>query len=129
MDENIYGLSEPEPDYDQLEQQLELYEKGRRLKLLVNSPEWEIVVQTLQDYRDKARDALIALPPGDPNVSQAHAAASATNDVFNYFQQDIANAVNAATKPSEELKAYIFGVRKSLDVKAAMGQIDRSLGV
>ena len=90
--------------------------------MLVHSPEWEIVVQVLQDYRDKARDALIHLPPGDPNAMLAHAAASATNDVFERFQEDIKNAVYAAEHPSDELRDYIFGVRKDMDVKSAMEQ-------
>jgi hypothetical protein len=113
-------IADPEADLAQLEAQLDLYEKGRRLRTLVHSPEWEIVTQTLQDYRDKARDALIALPPGDPSVLQAHAAASATNDVFTMFQQDINSAVDFAVNPPEELRNHIFGIRKALDVAAAM---------
>jgi len=122
MVENVTGLPEIEPDYDNLAQQFDVYEKGRRLRMLVHSPEWEIVVQVLQDYRDKARDALIYLPPGDPNAMLAHAAASATNDVFERFQEDIKNAVYAAEHPSDELRDYIFGVRKDMDVKSAMEQ-------
>ena len=123
MGETPNGLpifADPEADFIQLEGQLDLYVKGRKLRKFVLDPDWDIVVQTLQDYRDKARDALIALPPGDPNVPQAHAAASATNDVFTLFQQDINNAVDFANKPPDDLKNHIFGIRRSMDVKAVM---------
>ena len=122
MDENIYGLPENrEIDEAELERQADVYEKGRRLRTLTNSPDWELVVQTLQDYRDKARDALIALPPGDKNVLQAHAAASATNDVFTMFTEDINSVISAAQNPSPELTQYLMGIRRSLDVQTAMG--------
>lgn len=113
-------LADPEQDLVQLESQLYLYEKGRKLRKFVLDPDWEIVLQVLQDYRDKTRDELIAMAPGDPNVSQAHAAASATNDVFVRFQEDINRTVDCAINPSDELKAYMHGVRQSLDVKAVM---------
>ena len=122
MAENPNGLPDIAPDYDELDRQFDVYEKGRRLRMLVHSPEWEIVVQVLQDYRDKARDAVIALPPGHEGVMLAHAAASATNDVFERFQEDIKNAVYAAEHPTDELRDYIFGVRKDMDVKSAMEQ-------
>ena len=81
MTENPYGLpliADPEQDAIQLENQLDLYEKGRKLRKFVLDPDWEIVIQVLQDYRDKYRDALVALAPGDPQVPLAHAAASAS---------------------------------------------------
>jgi hypothetical protein len=120
--ETLTGLPEPEQDYDQLERQLDLYEKGRRLRTLTNSPDWELVVQTLQDYRDKYRDALIALPPGDPRVPLAHAAASSSNDIFTYFMGDIQAAVDFTNNPPDEVVASIRGIRRALDVKVAMGQ-------
>jgi hypothetical protein len=108
-------FADPEQDLAQIENQLDLYEKGRKLRKFVLDPDWDIVMQILQDYRDKARDQLIALPPGDPNVSQAHAAASATNDVFTLFQQDIKAAVDFANRPPEELRNHIFGIRKAIE--------------
>ena len=67
MTENPYGLpliADPEQDAIQLENQLDLYEKGRKLRKFVLDPDWEIVIQVLQDYRDKYRDALVSLLPG-----------------------------------------------------------------
>jgi hypothetical protein len=121
MSENLTGLSEPEQDYDELDRQLDLYEKGRRLRTLTNSPDWELVTQTLQDYRDKYRDALIALPPGDPQVPLAHAAASSSNDIYTYFLQDINLAVEFATHPPDAVVDSIRGIRRASDVQRAMG--------
>ena len=113
-------LADPEADLAQLEAQLDLYEKGRRLRTLVNSPDWELVIQVLQDYRDKYRDALIALVPGDPQVPLAHAAASASNDIFTYFQTSINGAVDFVNNPPDEVKEKIFGIRRAIET--AMGQ-------
>ena len=122
MIETPNGLPTPDPmlSLDQFEQQLEVYEKGRALNRFVQDPNWEIIVQVLQDYRDNARDDLIALAPGDPNVPQAHAAASATNEVFLLFQEDIKRAVDFARNPPEEFKQQMLGVRDSLDVSKSM---------
>ena len=122
MTENPYGLpliADPEQDAIQLETQLDLYEKGRKLRKFVLDPDWEIVIQVLQDYRDKYRDALVALAPGDPQVPLAHAAASASNDIFSYFTKSINDAVDFSNKPPEELKGAIHGIRKA--VEAAQG--------
>ena len=111
MTENPYGLP--------LETQLDLYEKGRKLRKFVLDPDWEIVIQVLQDYRDKYRDALVSLAPGDPQVPLAHAAASASNDIFEYFTKSINNAVDFSNEPPKELKGAIHGIRKA--VEAAQG--------
>jgi hypothetical protein len=108
-------LVDPEQDLYQLEAQLDLFEKGRKLRKFSLDPDWEIVVQILQDYRDKARDTLIALPPGAPHVLQSHAAASASNDMFTFFQQDIDNAIEIANNPPPELKNHIRGIRKAVE--------------
>ena len=112
MTENPYGLP--------LETQLDLYEKGRKLRKFVLDPDWGIVIQVLRDYRDKYRDALVALAPGDPQVPLAHAAASASNDIFTYFQTSINGAVDFVNNPPDEVKEKIFGIRRAIET--AMGQ-------
>ncbi len=105
----------PEQDSIQRENHLDLYDKGRRLRKFVLDPDWELVVQVLQDYRDKYRDALVALAPGDEQVPLAHAAASASNDIFEYFTKSINDAVDFANKPPEELKQAIHGIRRAVE--------------
>lgn len=113
---DYFGLvPDPEQDAIQLENNLDLYEKGRRLRKFVLDPDWELVVQVLQDYRDKYRDALVALAPGDSQVPLAHAAASASNDIFDYFNKSINDAVDFANKPPEELKQAIHGIRRAVE--------------
>ena len=124
MTENPYGLpliADPEQDAIQLETQLDLYEKGRKLRKFVLDPDWEIVIQVLQDYRDKYRDALVALAPGDPQVPLAHAAASASNDIFSYFTKSINDAVDFSNEPPKELKGAIHGIRRAVE-EAANGR-------
>ncbi len=118
MTENPYGvplIADPEQDLIQIENQLDLYDKGRKLRKFVLDPDWEIVVQVLKDYRDKYRDALVALAPGDEQVPLAHAAASASNDLFEYFQQSINAAVDFANQPPDELKNHIYGIRRAVE--------------
>ena len=121
MTEKPYGLpliADPEQDAIQLETQLDLYEKGRKLRKFVLDPDWEIVIQVLQDYRDKYRDALVALAPGDPQVPLAHAAASASNDIFSYFTKSINDAVDFSNQPPEELTGAIHGIRRAVEAAA-----------
>lgn len=118
MTENPYGLpliADPEQDAIQLENQLDLYEKGRKLRKFVMDPDWELVVQILRDYSDKANDELTDLPPGHPKIMEAHAAASATKQVFHRFQEDINTAVDFANKPPEELKTAIHSIRRAVE--------------
>lgn len=108
-------VPDPEQDAIQLENQLDLYEKGRKLRKFVLDPDWEIVIQVLQDYRDKYRDALVSLAPGDPQVPLAHAAASASNDIFEYFTKSINDAVDFSNKPPGELKSAIHEIRRAVE--------------
>ena len=109
-------------EIDALEIDLALYDKGRQLRVIVNTPAWETVVQTLEDYRDAAKDDLIALAPGDTTVPTAHAAAAALDTLVAHFKQDIAKAIDAAANPSDEVKEFLFGAREHLDVAKAMEQ-------
>jgi hypothetical protein len=111
--EDRYELSE-------LEAQISLYEKGRALRIVTTHPGWETVIQVLRDYRDKAVQALVDLPPGDPTVPTVHAAASALDDQFVKFQQDISAAIEAAANPSEEVVAWLSGAYKAADVAQIM---------
>jgi hypothetical protein len=108
-------------DTDQVLIEYEQYEKGRKLRSLVGQPGWETVLQVLRDYRDKAKDDLIDLQPGDPTVPTAHAAASAVSQVVNYFEQDINNAIEIASHPSPELVEFITQTRDNLDVLKHQG--------
>jgi hypothetical protein len=72
-------------------------------------------MQVLIDYRDKYRDALVALAPGDKQVPLAHAAASASNDIFDYFQKSINDAVDFANQPPSELRDHIHGIRRAVE--------------
>lgn len=105
---------------EQVEQELEAYEKGRQLKTLVHTPGWEIVVDMLKSYRDKAFDQLTSLIPGDPSVPTAHAAASALKQQFEYFMADLDNAIKVASNPSEELRNSLMEYRESVDVLKQM---------
>lgn len=118
---NPFLIDEPQLDYSQVENEFEVYQQGRMLRTVVHTPAWEIVIDTLKSYRDKAIADLMALAPGDPNVPTAHAAAAALDDQFGKFQQDIANAVRMADQPSLELVDYLNGVVKNSDVLRAQG--------
>ena len=110
-------------DFSNIENDLALYEKGRDLRIVTTHPGWPTVLQALTDYRDKAIQSLVNLPPGDPTVPTVHAAASALDDQLAKFQQDIERAVEAAAHPSEEVTAYLTGAYKASDVKAAMEEV------
>ena len=104
-----------------LEQDLKLYERGIELRPLVNSPNWETVLDTIQAYVDDVDQQVRYLLPGDPAVIAAHAALYALNDFAVKFKQDIERAVDFANQPNDEVRNYLFGVREVLDVSGAMG--------
>ena len=99
-----------------MENDLIVYERGRQLRSVVNSPVWEIVIDTLRAYKDQAEDECFALSPGDQRVLTAHAAASALRDQFVKFQQDINNAVEFAANPPEEFALWLSGAIDAADV-------------
>lgn len=107
---------------DILQSELELYELGRQLRLVVISPAWEILIDVLNQYREKAKDELMSLAPGDPTVPTVHAASSAVWDVVEKFQQDVMSAVDFAANPSREVVDYLNGTLDANDVAKAMGQ-------
>jgi len=114
------SLNDLQFTYEDIEAELDLYEKGRKLLRVTQSDAWEIIVETLKDYRDKTVQDLINLDPGDPSVPAAHAAASALDQLFYNFQQDVQKCVTVAAKPSQELSLYLSGALNALDVAKAM---------
>lgn len=122
MIETPTGLPDADPDIslETFERQVDLYDKGRRLRKFTQDLDWELVIQILQDYKDNASDALDNLPPGHPNVMQAHAAVSATKQVLVNFQRYITAAVEFAEHPPEEFKSRMLASRDALDVSKAM---------
>lgn len=108
-------------EFDEIKDELTLYEQGRQLRLVYGTPAWETILGALEDYREKALKQLVDLPPGDPTVPTAHAAASALDDMVAKFKMDIANAIDTAAHPSKELTAYLTGVLDSMDVAKATG--------
>ena len=109
------------PNYEGLDNDLDLYERGGMLRSVVNTPTWEIIIDTLKAYKESARDELMRLLPGDPTVPTAHAATYAVEDLFFKFQQDINKAIDFASHPSEEFMQHLSGVRESSDVAKQMG--------
>jgi hypothetical protein len=105
--------------YEDIEGDLLLYEQGRVLRPVYKTPAWEIIMGVFEDYRDKARDELIALPPGDPYVVTAHAAASALDDVVAKAKQDFEAAVQAAAQPTQEVASYLLEMVEVNDVAAS----------
>lgn len=114
-------LDEPQVDSEMLRQDLELYERGRRLRVIYNTPVWDILIDTLKAYVDGTLDQLGKLPPGDPTVPTAHAAWSALNQVYTNFQNDVQNAVDLAAHPPQHVTDFLSGALESQDVLKAMG--------
>lgn len=102
-------------ELEAVEQELDLYEKGRILKA-VSPDAWGIIFDTIREYAEAATRDLKKLTPGDPAVPAAHAAWYALQDFAEKFPQDIQSAANAAANPSPQLRKYVNGVRESLDV-------------
>jgi hypothetical protein len=108
-----------ERDTYTLENDLRLYELGRELRPLVNSPSWEIFTDTIQSYVDDLDQQHRRLPPGDPNIIASHAALYALDQFATKFKADIERAVDFANAPSQEVLEYAHEVRKANDVLAA----------
>lgn len=81
--------------------EIAIHQKGRALEHVVNTFGWDVVLEMLQDYVSDASRQLIDMPPGDSRVVQAHAAASAVNDLYYKFIRDVKNAIDISrTTPS-----------------------------
>lgn len=105
--------------FEEIENDLRVYDLGRKLQRM--SPDlWEIILDTFASIRDTAQDDVFALPPGDPTVPTAHAAASALTQAYRSFKKGIEDAIEFAAKPSEELRAYLKQAVEAADVVRQM---------
>lgn len=107
--------------FEEIKEDLELYEMGRALRVVYKTPAWNLVMGVFEDYRDRANDELTDLPPGDPRVVAAHAAVSALKDTVRKAQQDFEAAIEMANNPPQEITDYLNGVLEVLDVAKAQG--------
>lgn len=87
--------------------EIDLHQKGRALAQVVNFYGWEVALEMIQSYVTGSVSALVNLAPGDPTVPTAHAAASAMNDFYIKFVQDVQIAIEASSKTPEVLKRSI----------------------
>lgn len=91
-----------EPDY--VSEEIAEWQRGRELRSVVCTPSWEIICDTIRRYADAANEDLMKLAPGDPRVPQAHAAASAAEQIAINFKRDIEQAVEKSYTTPESLK-------------------------
>lgn len=105
---------------EQLEQDLELLEKGRLLLPWVKSPAWEIVKDTIRAQVDDVDEQLRGIEPGNPRVPQVHAALYALSQFSDTLIRGIEDAAMFAQNPSPEVKEYVHQVMTASDVKRAM---------
>lgn len=96
--ERLEALHE-RPLTDEEKFEVELWQKGRKLRQIVGLEGWEIAVDTLRSFAVTSMDTLMSIPPGDPRVEAAHAVAYGANETFVKFQQAIANALRASQQP------------------------------
>lgn len=78
--------------------EIRMYMVGRELAHIVDLPGWQVALEMLAGYANKASEDLIRMAPGDPRVPNTHAAASALADLYRKFIQDVANAVEMSDK-------------------------------
>jgi hypothetical protein len=107
-------------DYDQIEPELNLYERGRMLRTTINTPGWETVLETIHSYVEDIDRQMRAIPVGDPSVVPSHAALFALDKFETYFKQDISNAIEVSENPSEDLQHYLIESKDRFDVRKAM---------
>lgn len=76
--------------------EVEQWQRGTKLRNLVNTEEWQIILDTLHSYVLAANADLMKLQVGDPTVLTAHAAASGVEQLYHLFKHDIEAAVAAS---------------------------------
>jgi hypothetical protein len=112
--------SDPDINFEAARDKLDLIATGRRIAHFIRDPNWEVIIGTLENYRDNATADLISLPPGHPDVLASHAAASAISDLVRKFKSDLETAVNA--QPDEEVAAYVQWLKTNNDPMELMDQ-------
>jgi hypothetical protein len=105
---------------DEMDGQLDLYERGRVLKT-VSVEAWQIIKDTIHSYTENLDQQVRRIPPGDPSVIAAQSALYAMSAFENFFLQDTEAAMECSSRPSPELKQYLLHARDSLDVLKAQG--------
>jgi hypothetical protein len=105
--ENINGKPLEEED----KAEIDLWQKGRDLAHLVNTPGWSVVIEMLQSYVTQNVNSLMNIDPGKKDeVLATHAIMFAAGRIFRLFQEDVTNAITASRKTPEVVKQ---GIRRS----------------
>lgn len=108
--------------YEYIENDLNTFDLGRKLNRIIGTEVWEIILDTFAKLRDDAQADVFRLPPGDPNVMAAHAAASSLTQAYAHFKEGIEAAGEFANNPSEELKKYL---RQAVDATDVVKQMEK----
>ena len=106
---------------DELEEKLDVYERGRVLRTVPNDA-WEIIFATIHSYVEDADLQVRDLRPGDPGVIAAQASLYAMNKFETFFRQDTEAAMQFSEKPPKEFTEYMYQVRDRLDVLKQQGE-------
>lgn len=93
------------PEY-QLEE-LEQWKLGNKLRGVVGSEGWELIVDMLKQYETKAVNELLSLPPGHPDVPTVHAAAQALVQRNRLFLEDVEAAIRSSDHVPDVLKTAL----------------------
>ena len=105
---------------DDIDRQLDLYERGRLLRTIPVDA-WQIIKDTIHSYTEDLDQQVRHLSPGDPSVVSAQAALYAMSSFEEFFLQDTSAVMEFAVHPSPELNQYLLSARESLDVLKAQG--------
>lgn len=104
-DRLIYAVQQVQGELsEEQKNEIRLYTYGRELAHLVDLPGWQVALEMLAGYANKATEDLIHLAPGDARVPNTHAAASALTDLYRKFIQDVATAVESASNTPDLVK-------------------------
>jgi hypothetical protein len=93
---------------------LEMWQKGRSLAHVVNSPGWDVVLEILSSYAEKEAAHCINTDPGDKEaVLAAHAVAFAAGRIYALFVEDCNNLIAASNRVPDVVRE---GLRNSSPV-------------
>ena|SRR5260221_172336 len=85
--------------------ELILWDKGRSLNQIVSLNGYEVILEMLQSYAEKAiQELLNADPASKEDVLANHSIAFVSHKIFRNFVTDVNNAVEASKKTPEFLK-------------------------